>query len=147
MSSLTHGNPFKKNKGGGGRRRSVAVNGFRSKFEDKISKNIPSIYKDKVGYESESFEYIVKHTYTPDFIITLEGGHKVYIEAKGYLSKDDRRKMLEVKKQNPDIDIRFLFQKASNKIGGRSKTSYGEWCDKNGFKWVEGEEIPLEWFR
>lgn len=143
--SIIHKNPYKKEKGGG-RRKAVAVNGFRSKFENRINKKVPSKYIHMVEYEKEKIPYIIEHTYNPDFVIKKENGEKVYIEAKGYFSKDDRRKMLAVKKQHPELDIRLLFQKASNKIGGNSKKKYSDWCDINGFKWAEGDEIPKEWF-
>lgn len=144
MSILS--NPYKKAKGGG-RRQAVAVNGFRSKFENRINKKVDPKYIHMVEYEKEKITYTIQHTYTPDFVIKKENGQKVYIEAKGYFSKDDRRKMLNVKEQYPHLDIRLLFQKAENKIGGNSKTTYSEWCEKNGFPWAEGDKIPTEWFR
>ena len=51
--------------------------------------------------------YIPKpRTYTPDFYIPETN---IYIEAKGHLDKGDRVKMLLVKEQYPDLDIRFVF--------------------------------------
>ena len=32
-----------------------------------------------------------------------------------------------------------------NKINKKSKTTYGMWCEKNGFKYAD-KEIPDEWF-
>jgi hypothetical protein len=68
----------------------------------------------------------------------------IYIETKGYLSPRDRRKMELVKLSNPDEDIRFVFQNANNKLNKRSKTTYGEWATKKGFKWAH-KQVPQEW--
>jgi len=48
-----------------------------------------------------------------------------------------RKKMKLVKKFNPKLDIRLIFEKASNKIYKGSKTTYGEWADLHGFKWTD----------
>jgi hypothetical protein len=56
-----------------------------------------------------------------------------------------RAKMTAVKKENPDKDIRFLFQAPNNRLTKRSKTTYGEWATKNGFKWAIAPDIPRSW--
>ena len=56
----------------------------------------------------------------------------------------DRVKHLLVQEQYPDLDIRFLFQNAYNKIHKKSKTRYCDWCDKYGFQWTD-KEIPKKW--
>jgi hypothetical protein len=53
--------------------------------------------------------------------------------------------MIAVRDQNPDKDIRFLFANAENPIKKGSKTTYGMWAEKNGFKYADGVEIPKEW--
>jgi hypothetical protein len=70
------------------------------------------------------------------------------IEVKGYFDTDDRKKMVLLKEQSPDLDIRLLFQRATNKLGKNSPTTYAKWCDDHGIKWAEcGKEgrIPAEW--
>ena len=99
---------------------------FKSKFEEEVA----SFYKLK-HYETEYIEYVLKNRYTPDFKLS-EG---VYLETKGFWKASDRRKMLEVKKQFPHLKIIMFFQNSGVKIGKRSKTTYGEWCDKNGIEW------------
>lgn len=100
-------------------------------------------------YEQEKMSYTVPesiHTYTPDFPITTRGtGKKIYLEAKGLLTAEDRKKMLNVRASNPDKDIRFVFQRAAAKIYPKSPTTYGDWCDKNGFLWADKGTIPEEW--
>lgn len=79
--------------------------------------------------------------YLPDFV--LPGN--VVVECKGRLTAADRKKMLLVKRQNPDLDLRLLFQ-FDNKLSPRSKTRYSTWADKNGFPWAVGS-IPRGWLR
>jgi hypothetical protein len=115
------------------------VRRYRSKFENGIG--------DKLG-EAAEYEPIVikftqpakKRTYTPDFV--LRNG--IIIESKGRLTAADRAKMLLVKADNPELDIRFVFQRASNRISKASKTTYAAWCDANGFRWAE-KEVPAAW--
>ena len=82
------------------------------------------------------------HTYTPDF--QLPNG--IIIETKGRFVASDRKKHLLVKKQHPELDIRFIFQNAKGRINKGSKTTYADWCVKNGFLYAD-KEIPYEWFK
>jgi hypothetical protein len=68
----------------------------------------------------------------------------VILEAKGRFISSDRTKHLLIKEQHPEYDIRFVFQRAANRLNSRSKTTYGAWCDRHGFLWCE-EKIPKEW--
>jgi hypothetical protein len=92
-------------------------------------------------YETEKVKYKVEHTYTPDFILA----NGIWLEAKGYFTGKDRSKMLAVKKQNPEVDIRLVFQAPYNYLSKRSKTTYAKWADKHGFLWCRETEIPREW--
>lgn len=98
-------------------------------------------------YESEKLKYTLSsnHNYIPDFIVTTLSKKTIYLEVKGYLRPADRRKMLAVKEQHPDKDIRFVF-KHDNKINSKSKTRYSDWCKKNGFKYCLKGIIPEDWF-
>lgn len=105
--------------------------------------------KFRADYEPDSFQYTVEETrtYTPDFRIQRKGDNGVfYIEYKGILDLETRKKMVRVRDQHPSLDIRFVFQKADNKIRKGSPTSYGDWCDKNGFIWADNK-IPKEWLK
>jgi len=117
--------------------------GFRSNFELSIAKKLSS---KKIPYEYEQMRltYIPEpRTHTPDFHLTKQN---IIIEAKGYFDKGDRVKMLLIKEQHPDLDIRIVFLNARNKIYKGSKTTYGAWAEKNGFEWAEGS-IPEEWLK
>ena len=112
---------------------------YRSDLEFDMAKDLMD-RGIRFEYESEKIPYVSKHVYTNDF--RLKNG--IIIEAKGWLKQEDRRKMLEVKKQHPELDIRFVFEKASNKIRKGSKTTYAMWCEKNNFKYSE-KTVPDEW--
>ena len=116
---------------------------YRSKFELELAKKLGN-HKVKFEYETKKFLYIPKpRTYTPDFYLPDTG---IYIEAKGHLDKADRVKMALVKEQHKDLDIRFVFMNARNKIYKGSKTTYADWCNKHDFRWAE-KAIPTEWYK
>ena len=56
-----------------------------------------------------------------------------------------------VKNQNPKMDIRFIFSNSKTKIGKKSKTTYGHWCDLFGFKFhciqSTKETFPTDWLK
>jgi hypothetical protein len=93
-------------------------------------------------YESLKLPYVIEHNYIPDFV--LASG--VIIEAKGKLDASTRAKMIAVKKAHPNLDIRFVFMRGSNRLSKRSQTTYMQWGEKNGFKCADGS-IPDEWLR
>ena len=115
---------------------------YRSKFEIKVAADLG---KRKVAFEYEkvSFDYVPKiRNYTPDFYLPES---KIYIETKGRLTTNDRVKHLLVKKQNPDVDIKFFFSNANKKIYKGSKTTHAAWAERHGFDWAH-KKIPMEWF-
>ena len=114
---------------------------YRSKFKVKVAADLG---KRKVDfqYEKVSFDYVPKiRNYTPDFYLPES---KIYIETKGRLTTNDRVKHLLIKEQYPDLDIRFVFVNANNKISRTSKTTYANWCDRHKFLWAESL-VPMEW--
>jgi len=117
--------------------------GYRSQFELNIARTLTE-NSVPFKYEEERFKYIPEpRHYTPDFYLEKS---RIYVEAKGHLTKDDRVKMLLVKKQHPKLDIRFVFLRASNKIYKGSKTTYSSWCERHKFIWAEGS-IPTDWYK
>jgi hypothetical protein len=116
---------------------------YRSKFEAGIA---ATLLKNKVAFSYESLEldYILSCCYKPDFILN----NGIIIETKGFLSKEDRRKMVAVKTANPSLDIRFCFQNAKTKLNPRKKKSisYGAWATRNGFLWCD-KTIPSDWYK
>jgi len=117
--------------------------GYRSQFELNLAR-ILTDNKVPFEYEKSKFQYIPEpRNYTPDFYLPESD---IYVEAKGHLTKDDRVKMLLVKRQHPQLDIRFVFLRASNKIYKGSKTTYAAWCERYDFIWAEGS-IPTDWYK
>ena len=117
--------------------------GYRSQFELNLAR-ILTDNKVPFEYENSKFQYIPEpRNYTPDFYLPESD---IYVEAKGHLTKDDRVKMLLVKRQHPELYIRFVFLRASNKIYKGSKTTYAAWCERYKFEWAEGA-IPTDWYK
>jgi hypothetical protein len=106
----------------------------RNKFETRIYKQLRQS-RVSFDYESERIPYIIASHYIPDFIVHTPLG-KIYIECKGYLRPEDKRKLVAVKKLNPHMDLRILFYSANKK----NLT----WADRQGFKYAI-DTIPKEW--
>lgn len=109
---------------------------FKSKLEERVWATLREHFPT-TKYEPEKYKYIqpeATRTYTPDF---KTGRRKIYLEAKGKLDLETRKKMIWFKESNPDIRIIFLFQNADNKLTKRSKTTYSEWAEANGFEWLD----------
>lgn len=116
---------------------------YRSKFEKSVADNAVLESMKGITYEADTIEYLWperKAKYTPDF--KLPNG--IYIEAKGILDLETRKKHLLIQLQHPDKEVRFVFQRNSKLYKG-SPTTYTDWCTKNGFKWSL-KTIPREWY-
>lgn len=117
---------------------------YRSGLEETLADFLRSRNIDG-NYEAYKIEYVVpesNHTYTPDFVLP----NGIIIESKGVWDSDDRKKHLLIKQQNPHLDIRFVFSRSKSKIYKGSKTTYADFCEKNGFKYAD-KEIPEEWLK
>jgi hypothetical protein len=120
----------------------AAKYGFRSGLEMTIDESLKSRGIDG-EYEKHIIQYTkpeTHHKYHPDF--KLPNG--IFVETKGRFLTDDRKKHLLIKAQNPNLDIRFLFQNSKTKISKASKTTYADWCVKHGFKFAD-KDIPDDW--
>lgn len=124
--------------------KTVKALGFRSKLEVIVNQQIVD---NGVAFSYEGLLNRVKyvkpetnHTYLCDFLL----GNGVMIETKGWFTIEDRKKHLLIKEQHPELDIRFLFSNANNKLRKGSSTTYGSWCTKKGFKWAN-KVIPQAW--
>ena len=96
----------------------------------------------KLEYESIWLPYYVRGNYNPDFILP----NGIIVEAKGYFDTRAQVKMKAVKKENPHLDIRFVFMNSRTKVRKNSKMTYADWCDKYGFPYAD-YHIPLAWWR
>ena len=119
--------------------------GYRSGLEDLVAKQLqaagkPFEYEPKEG----KIEYIkptTSHKYTPDFVFK-----NFIVETKGRFVTADRKRHKLIKEQHPDIDIRFVFSNSKTRISKTSKTTYGKWCELNGFKYAD-KLIPDSWLK
>lgn len=120
----------------------AAKYGFRSGLEERIAEKLSNEGVD-FKYEEVVIQYMKpasKHKYTPDFVLP----NGIIIETKGRFLQGDRMKHLLVKEQHPELDIRFIFSNSRSRISKVSKTTYGSWCEKYGFKYAD-KTIPLQW--
>jgi len=113
---------------------------FRSGLEERIADLLVELGVS-YEYESTKIPYIIHHNYTPDFILP----NGVYLECKGFWEDSDRRKIKAVKLQNPELDLRMVFQAPFNKISKKSKTTYAQWCERHDIPWTSFHNIPLDW--
>ena len=111
--------------------------------------------KKKFLYEPISIKYIEPPKlkgYKPDIFFVSKSGKLIIVETKGEWNAADRTKHLFIKQQYPDLDIRFVFERSSNRISKRSNTTYADICNGLGrgpFKGVQWQfadgTIPREW--
>ena len=113
---------------------------FRSKLEERIADLLTQLGVSYL-YESEKLSYTIEHNYTPDFVLP----NYKFLEAKGYWAPEDRRKILAVKRDNPDVELRMIFQSPYNTISKKSKTTYAKWCEKHEIPWTSYKDIPIDW--
>lgn len=105
----------------------------RSKFETAFNEFCKA-NGHTLGYETSVLPFVTspqKRKYHPDWTIR-EGW---YIETKGRLDAKERQKLIYIKQQHPKARILVVFQRFKHKIYKASKTSYWEWCDKQGIEW------------
>ena len=124
------------------KRQAAVKNGYRSGLEEIVDSTLKQHNIDG-EYEKHKIKYTIPatdHTYTPDF--RLPNG--IFVETKGRFVTEDRKKHVLIKKQHPELDIRFVFQNSKNKIRKGSPTTYADWCIKHGFKYAD-KTIPREW--
>lgn len=113
--------------------------GLRSGLEVEVRAQCPDAKGEK---EIEPIEYSEKRPrqYHPDF--QLPNG--IFIECKGWFRPADRSKHLCIKFQRPELDIRFVFSNPNAKLSTKSKTTYADWCKKNGFLYAK-QIVPRMW--
>jgi hypothetical protein len=115
--------------------------GYRSGLEHTVSERLKE-QKVKFLYEAIKIEWedLAYRTYTPDFVLP----NGIIIETKGMFTAADRRKHLAIKRQHPELDIRFVFENSRRKLRKGAKSSYAEWCIKYGFRYYD-RIIPEDW--
>jgi hypothetical protein len=112
---------------------------FKSKFEKTVWDKLKQVFS-ACKYEPKKYSYIqpaIQRTYIPDF---KPGTAEIYIEAKGKLDLETRKKMVWFKQCNPKTRIIFLFMNPDVKIRKGSKTTYWMWAEDNGFEWLDARK-------
>lgn len=109
--------------------------GFRSGLED-----LNSLHLQKHGvpviYEEHHLSYVkAPSKYTPDYILP----NGIVIETKGHFISADRAKHILIKKQYPDLDLRFVFANPNNFLVGQKVTEFRKWLKKN-----HGLTVPMK---
>ena len=120
---------------------------YRSGFEESFAFELKR-RRLKAEYEADRIPFVTspqKRSYTPDWKIR-DG---VYIETKGRFSSADRKKALWVRECNHNITVYFLFQRGHNTLSKQSKTTYLDWCKKNGFEAADYKDYKtwMKWFK
>ena len=121
--------------------RAARKKGYRSGLELRIAQSLDNsgfVYQyEKLKIEWEDLAY---RTYTPDFVLA----NNIIIETKGLFTSADRRKHVEIKKQHPELDIRFVFENSRRKLYKGDKNTYAKWCIQKGFRYYD-RIIPEDW--
>jgi hypothetical protein len=126
------------------KRANALKHGWRSGLEEDVAKALTSAGV-LFTYEEMKIKYIKpasEHQYTPDFV--LDNG--IIVETKGRFLIADRKKHMLIKRQQPHLDIRFVFSNSSQKLNKGSRTTYAQWCVKNGFEYAD-KTIPEDWIK
>jgi len=124
------------------KRANALKNGYRSGLEEDVCKQLEAMGVP-YEYEKMKIKYIKpasEHQYTPD--IVLDNG--IIVETKGRFLIADRKKHMLIKRQQPHLDIRFVFSNSNQKLNKGSYTTYAQWCVKNGFMYAD-KTIPHDW--
>jgi|SRR3972149_303542 len=122
------------------------LSGKRSKLEERVQVTLDATGY-KVEYEPDRIPFIqpsINRAYIPDFKL----GKDNYIEVKGRLTLEDRKKYIWVTQQNPHLVLRFIFGNGKNKLTKKSKTTYLDWAEQNGFEAIDvSQPVPKRWFK
>jgi hypothetical protein len=103
-----------------------------TRFRSKSERITNDFLKDKkVSFKFEP--YFIKY-------------NGIVLEVKGRFTLDDRKKHLFLRKSNPDLDVRFVFNNPNSKLYKGAKSTYADWCSKHGFLFCKlSDGIPEGW--
>lgn len=118
----------------------------RSGFERLIEKQLIAAGVE-YSYEKEPLYFtppLRRRRKTFDWFVTTRTGKEIIVETKGWWIPKARLAELEAIKQNPDRDIRYVFQRVNKPIYKGSKATYADVCQAQGILYAEGV-IPQGW--
>lgn len=119
--------------------------GYRSKFEAGVAEQLEEAGV-RFTYETDRIEcrnHLGKKFYIPDFTVYRADGSVFFIEAKGWIDKAANCKMQAVRKWNPHVDIRFVFQRETTKVANL-KSTVCKWAKRLRYGFAVGS-VPAEW--
>ncbi len=118
----------------------------RSKFEYAVQSLLDKRPDVESQYEPRKLGYTLSLEYVPDWecvLVRTGSGEVFYLEAKGKFDYEERRKALAVIKDNPGIDLRFVFMR-DNKLNKRSSTRYSDWCKQHNIRCSVFPKLPFD---
>jgi hypothetical protein len=120
---------------------------YRNRLERGVGEQL-SAAGVPFAYEREWVRYTVPEReakYLPDF---WPDDTNIIIETKGWFGRQgakERQKLVLLKEQHPELDIRIVFSDANKRIYAGSPTTYAQWADDHGFKWATKGVVPRQW--
>ena len=122
--------------------------GYDSIWEYNIHQTILQDWK----HHWDKLDYVVQHTYEPDFVKTIDG-KVILLEAKGrFWDYAEYSKYVHIREALPkNMELVFLFQKPyapmpqAKKRKDGTKRTHAEWAETNNFKWYSEYTLPKEW--
>jgi hypothetical protein len=114
---------------------------YKSELEAGVARQLK-----RLGYPAlyEATQLTYQRAYNVDLTLQKKSGGLMLIEVKGYFDKEDRIKTLASMKNNPGVDLRFVFSNWNNKVTG-TKLTYKMWCDKHKLPCSSGGTVPKAW--
>ena len=124
---------------------------YRNMFEKRTGEALTAS-QTPFRYEATKIPYTVSGKYLVDFELTTKSGKTIYIETKGNGRSFDghtKRKMIAVKQQHPEIDLRIVFY-SDGKCGPKRKDGtymrQSDWAKRYGFQYAI-KELPTSWLK
>lgn len=115
--------------------------GFERKLLDQLEESGTAVEYENPKRKLKFVQPSKQRSYLPDFTFKTS---PIIIEAKGRLTRQEREKLMWIKRCNPEADIRLVFQR-NNRLSKRpSSKKYGDWARENGFPYAVGT-VPKEW--
>ncbi len=130
------------------RPKQTRVEGYDSIWEYLLH---DTILKDW-DHHADKVSYVVKHSYEPDFVRTLQG-KKILLESKGRFWDHAEYSKYKWVRENlsEDTELVFLFANPSAPMPNSkmrkdgTKRTHGEWATTNNFRWFTEATLPDEW--
>lgn len=127
----------------------ATANLVKPKYRSGLEQLVATLMKAKGllhAHEATTLKYlkpVSRHRYLVDFDLNGIAGipTTIYLETKGRLTSADRKKMKLVTEQHPEKLIVMLFSKPNNKINKGSQTSYSDWAENNGIRWISLDDF------